>query len=51
MIISDWDNSYNIPDDLEEQFLTDCIYNFEEWTDEWFTKCNEFDKKYWEYQI
>ena len=51
--VSDWDNTYDIPFELQTQFQDDEISNWKEkeWTEEWFKKCKDFDEKWGEYQI
>lgn len=49
--VSDGDNSYNLPIELEDQFNKDCEFKSEEWTEAWFEECEKFDEKYGGYQI
>lgn len=49
--VSDWDNTYDIPANLEEHFYNGFLLFPAEWTDEWYEACAEFDEKYSEYQI
>lgn len=53
MIVSDGDNDYEIPDELETQFDYDVnrILSSVEFSDEWYHLCEVFDEVYGEYQI
>lgn len=51
ILLSDWDNSYNIPYYLQKKFEKDMVCEFQEDSDWWYDWCDEFDKKYSKYKI
>lgn len=46
-------HKYQIPDDLLAEFdrLDDAIQESEEWSDEWYNLCTEFNHKFFKYNI
>ncbi len=52
-IVSDWDNSYHLWSSWINEFNKDCQYitSLDDMSEEYYDACEEFDKKWGQFQI
>lgn len=49
--VSDWDNTYRVPPQMVDEFNANCTNPYQEWIDEWYDWCDEFNIRWSEYQV